>query len=146
MKLHTLQPVPGSRPDRKRVGRGTSSGHGKTSGRGHKGQNARSGGGVRPGFEGGQTPLFKRLPKRGFTNINRVEYDVVNVKDLNVFPDGTLINPEELVKAGLVKKNHGLIKILGDGELNVKLTVDANKFSKSAEKRITDAGGKIEVV
>ncbi|HHZ18583.1 MAG TPA: 50S ribosomal protein L15 [Acholeplasmataceae bacterium] len=146
MKLHTLQPVPGSRPDRKRVGRGTSSGHGKTSGRGHKGQNARSGGGVRPGFEGGQTPLFKRLPKRGFTNINRVEYDVVNVKDLNVFPDGTLINPEELVKAGLVKKNHGLIKILGDGELNVKLTVAANKFSKSAEKRITDAGGKIEVV
>ncbi|HOA77956.1 MAG: 50S ribosomal protein L15 [Bacilli bacterium] len=146
MKLHTLQPLPGSRVDRKRVGRGTGSGHGKTSGRGHKGQNARSGGGVRPGFEGGQTPLFKRLPKRGFTNINRVEYDIVNVKQLNIFPEGALVNPDELVKAGLVKKNHGLIKILGDGELNVKLTVVANKFTKTAEKRIIDAGGKIEVV
>src|SRR5690554_5153394 len=146
MKLHELQPVPGSRVDRKRVGRGTGSGHGKTSGRGHKGQNARSGGGVRPGFEGGQTPLFKRLPKRGFTNINRVEYDIVNVKQLNIFPEGALVNPDELVKAGLVKKNHGLIKILGDGELNVKLTVVANKFTKTAEKRIIDAGGKIEVV
>lgn len=145
MKLHTLQPLPGSRVDRKRVGRGTGSGHGKTSGRGHKGQNARSGGGVRPGFEGGQTPLFKRLPKRGFTNINRVEYDIVNVKQLNIFPEGALVNPDELVKAGLVKKNHGLIKILGDGELNVKLTVVANKFTKTAEKRIIDAGGKIEV-
>ncbi|MCK9536092.1 MAG: 50S ribosomal protein L15 [Bacilli bacterium] len=146
MRLHKLQPVPGSRPNRKRVGRGTSSGHGKTSGRGHKGQNSRSGGGVRPAFEGGQTPLFKRLPKRGFTNINRLEYDVINVKQLNCFKEGTRVNSNQLVKEGLVKKNHGLIKILGDGELNVKLTVVANRFSKSAEKRILDAGGTIEVI
>src|SRR5690554_3846746 len=108
MRLHKLQPVSGSRRNRKRIGRGTSSGHGKTSGKGHKGQNARSGGGVRPAFEGGQTPLFKRLPKRGFTNINRLEYDIVNVKQLNCFKEGTVVNPDKMVKQGLIKKNYGL--------------------------------------
>jgi len=146
MRLHKLQPVSGSRRNRKRIGRGTSSGHGKTSGKGHKGQNARSGGGVRPAFEGGQTPLFKRLPKRGFTNINRLEYDIVNIKQLNCFKEGTVVNPNKMVKQGLIKKNHGLIKILGEGELNVKLNVVANKFSKSAEKIIVDAGGSTEVI
>jgi len=146
MKLHTLQPVPGSKHSRKRVGRGTGSGFGKTSGRGHKGQNSRSGGGVRPAFEGGQTPLFKRLPKRGFTNVNRIDYDVVNIKELNRFKENTVVNAEKLVKEGLVKKNHGLIKILGEGELNVKLKVVANKFSKSAEKSILDANGTVEVI
>lgn len=146
MRLHTLQPVPGARQDKKRLGRGTGSGHGKTSGRGHKGQNARSGGGVRPGFEGGQTPLFKRLPKRGFTNINRIEYDVVNVEKLNCFNEGAVVNPEKLVKQGLIKKSHGPVKILGVGALNVKLKVTANKFSKAAEKCIIEAGGTIEVI
>lgn len=146
MRLHNLQPVPGSRQSKKRVGRGTGSGHGKTSGRGHKGQNARSGGGVRPAFEGGQTPLFKRLPKRGFTNINRIEYDVINIEKLNSFNDGTEVNPEKLVKKGLIKKNHGPVKILGNGVLKVKLKVIANKFSKAAEKSIIDAGGSVGVI
>lgn len=146
MKLHELQPVDGARKVRKRVGRGTSSGTGKTSGRGHKGQNARSGGGVRPGFEGGQTPLFKRLPKRGFTNINRKDYAVVNVEDLNVFNAGAVVTVDSLQKKGLVKKTYDGLKILGNGELKVNLTVKANKFSKSAEKIIVDAGGKIEVI
>lgn len=146
MKLHELKPVEGAIKTRKRVGRGTSSGHGKTSGRGHKGQNARSGGGVRPGFEGGQTPLFKRLPKRGFTNVNRKEYAVVNVEDLNSFKAGAVVTVESLQKIGLVKKTFDGLKILGNGELKVNLTVKANKFSKSAEKSIVDAGGKIEVI
>ena len=146
MKLHELQPVEGAIKARKRVGRGTSSGHGKTSGRGHKGQNARSGGGVRPGFEGGQTPLFKRLPKRGFTNVNRKDFAVVNVEDLNSFKAGAVVTVDSLQKKGLVKKTFDGLKILGNGELKVNLTVKANKFSKSAEKSIVDAGGKIEVI
>lgn len=146
MKLHELKPVPGSTHSKKRVGRGTGSGLGKTSTRGHKGQNSRSGGGVRPGFEGGQTPLFKRLPKRGFTNINRVEYDIVNLEQLNCFKEGTVVTAEKLVKQGLIDKNHNKIKILGSGKLNVALKVRAHKFSKSAEQGIIDAGGSIEVI
>lgn len=146
MKLHELKPVEGARKTRKRVGRGTGSGMGKTSGRGHKGQNARSGGGVRPAFEGGQTPLFKRLPKRGFTNVNRKDYAIVNVGDLNVFENGTEVTIASLKEQGLVKKEYDGLKILGNGNLQVSLTVKANKFSKSAEKSIVDAGGKIEVI
>ncbi len=146
MKLHELKPVEGARHTKKRVGRGTGSGIGKTSGRGTKGQNSRSGGGVRPGFEGGQTPLFKRLPKRGFTNVNRKEYAVVNIEDLNVFQAESVVTIEELRQAGLVKKEYDGLKILGNGKLNVKLTVKANKFSKSAENNIVEAGGSIEVI
>ena len=146
MKLHELKAVEGARHSRKRVGRGTGSGHGKTSCRGHKGQNARSGGGVRPGFEGGQTPLFKRLPKRGFTNVNRKEYAVVNVEDLNVFEKNSVVTIENLQEKGLVKKVYNGVKVLGDGKLEVALTVKANKFSKAAEAAITSAGGTIEVI
>jgi large subunit ribosomal protein L15 len=146
MQLHELKPVEGARHARKRVGRGTGSGMGKTSGRGTKGQNSRSGGGVRPGFEGGQTPLFKRLPKRGFTNIGRKEYDIVNIEELNCFKEGSVVDSDKLVKQGLIKKSHNLIKVLGNGKLNVKLTVKAQKFSKSAEQRIIEAGGKTEVI
>lgn len=148
MELHDLKPVDGARHTRKRVGRGTGSGHGKTSGRGSKGQNSRSGGGVRPGFEGGQTPLFKRLPKRGFTNVNRKEYAVVNIADLNCdcFKEGSKVTPEALAKAGLISKNVKNIKVLGNGKLEKNLIVCAHKFSKSAEKGIVDAGGKIEVI
>ena len=146
MKLHELQLAEGSRKDRKRVGRGMSSGHGKTSGRGHKGQNARSGGGVRPGFEGGQMPLFQRLPKRGFTNINRKEYAIVNIDTLNRFEDGTEVTPELLIETGIVRNEKSGIKILGNGELKKKLTVKAHKFSASAKKAIEDAGGQTEVI
>jgi large subunit ribosomal protein L15 len=146
MKLHELQVVEGARHSRKRVGRGTGSGHGKTACKGHKGQNARSGGGVRPGFEGGQTPLFKRLPKRGFTNVNRKDYAVVNVEDLNVFEKDSVVTIENLQEKGLVKKVYDGVKVLGAGKLEVALTVKANKFSKAAEEAITSAGGKIEVI
>ena len=146
MKLHELQVVEGARHSRKRVGRGTGSGHGKTACKGHKGQNARSGGGVRPGFEGGQTPLFKRLPKRGFTNVNHKEYAVVNVEDLNVFENGAVVTIENLQEKGLVKKVYDGVKVLGNGKLDKNLTVKANKFSKTAEAAITSAGGKIEVI
>ena len=146
MKLHELQVVEGARHSRKRVGRGTGSGHGKTACKGHKGQNARSGGGVRPGFEGGQTPLFKRLPKRGFTNVNHKEYAVVNVEDLNVFENGTVVTIENLQEKGLVKKVYDGVKVLGNGILEKNLTVKANKFSKTAEAAITSAGGTIEVI
>ena len=146
MKLHELQVVEGARHSRKRVGRGTGSGHGKTACKGHKGQNARSGGGVRPGFEGGQTPLFKRLPKRGFTNVNHKEYAVVNVEDLNVFENETVVTIESLQEKGLVKKDYDGVKVLGNGKLEKNLTVKANKFSKTAEAAITSAGGKIEVI
>ena len=146
MKLHELQVVEGARHSRKRVGRGTGSGHGKTACKGHKGQNARSGGGVRPGFEGGQTPLFKRLPKRGFTNVNHKEYAVVNVEDLNVFENGTVVTIENLQEKGLVKKVYDGVKVLGNGKLDKNLTVKANKFSKTAEAAITSAGGNIEVI
>ena len=146
MKLHELSPVEGARHAKKRVGRGTGSGTGKTAGNGHKGQNSRSGGGVRPGFEGGQTPLFKRLPKRGFTNVSRKEYAVVNVEQLNCFNDGDTVNLEVLIKAGFVKKVNDGVKVLGNGQLTKKLTVKAAKFSQSAEKAIVEAGGTIEVI
>ena len=146
MKLHELQVVEGARHSRKRVGRGTGSGHGKTACKGHKGQNARSGGGVRPGFEGGQTPLFKRLPKRGFTNVNHKEYAIVNVEDLNVFENGAVVTIENLQEKGLVKKVYDGVKVLGNGKLEKNLTVKANKFSKTAEAAITSAGGTIEVI
>ena len=146
MKLHELQYTEGARKTRKRVGRGTSSGTGKTAGRGQKGQGARSGGGKKPGFEGGQTPLFMRLPKRGFTNFNRKEYAIVNVASLNGFEDGTEVTPELLIECGLVKKELDGIKILGEGELEKKLSVKANKFSKSAIATIEQAGGKAEVI
>ncbi|MGG3937721.1 50S ribosomal protein L15 [Anoxybacillus kestanbolensis] len=146
MKLHELQPAPGSRKGRNRVGRGIGSGNGKTSGRGHKGQNARSGGGVRIGFEGGQTPLFRRLPKRGFTNIHRKEYAIVNLEALNRFEDGTEVTPELLLETGVVSKLKAGIKVLGNGELTKKLTVKAHKFSASAKEAIEAAGGTTEVI
>lgn len=146
MKLHELKPAQGSRKIRNRVGRGTSSGNGKTSGRGQKGQKARSGGGVRPGFEGGQTPLFRRLPKRGFTNVNAKEYALVNLDQLNVFEDGTEVTPALLKEAGIVRNFKSGVKVLGNGELTKKLTVKAAKFSKSAEAAITAKGGSIEVI
>lgn len=146
MKLHQLHYTDGARKERKRVGRGTSSGTGKTSGRGQKGQGARSGGGKKPGFEGGQTPLFMRIPKRGFTNVNRKEYAIVNVKDLNRFEANSVVDLEALMNAGLVKKELDGLKILGNGELTVALTVKANKFSKSAASAIEAAGGKTEVI
>ncbi|MDU5333847.1 50S ribosomal protein L15 [Enterococcus sp.] len=146
MKLHELQPAEGSRKVRNRVGRGTSSGNGKTSGRGQKGQKARSGGGVRLGFEGGQTPLFRRLPKRGFTNVNRKEYAVVNLDVLNRFEDGAEVTPVALVEAGIVKNEKAGIKVLGNGSLDKKLTVKAAKFSKHAQETIEAAGGSIEVI
>ncbi|AXQ77686.1 50S ribosomal protein L15 [Streptococcus chenjunshii] len=146
MKLHELKPAQGSRKVRKRVGRGSSSGNGKTAGRGQKGQKARSGGSIRPGFEGGQTPLFRRLPKRGFTNINAKEYAIVNLEQLNVFEDGTEVTPALLKKARIIRAEKSGVKILGNGELTKTLTVKAAKFSKSAEAAITAKGGSIEVV
>jgi large subunit ribosomal protein L15 len=146
MKLHELSSAPGSRKERKRVGRGPSSGTGKTSGRGHKGQNSRSGGGTRPGFEGGQNPLYRRLPKRGFTNPTRKEYAIVNIEDLNNFAADTEVTPEFLFENGIVKNAKSGIKILGNGEVTVKLTVKANKFSQSAVDKIEAAGGKTEVI
>ena len=146
MKLHELKPAEGSRQVRTRVGRGTSSGNGKTAGRGQKGQKARSGGGVRLGFEGGQTPLFRRLPKRGFTNVNRKDYAVINLDVLNRFEDGAEVTPVALVEAGIVKNEKAGIKVLANGELNKKLTVKAAKFSKAAQEAIEAAGGSIEVI
>lgn len=146
MKLHELQPSEGSRKVRNRVGRGTSSGNGKTSGRGQKGQKSRSGGGVRLGFEGGQTPLFLRMPKRGFNNVNSKDYALVNLDVLNRFEDGAVVTPEALVEAKIVKDVKSGIKVLGNGELSKKLTVKASKFSKTAEEAITSKGGTIEVL
>jgi large subunit ribosomal protein L15 len=146
MKLHEIKPAEGSRHTRKRVGRGIGSGNGKTAGRGHKGQNARSGGGVRPGFEGGQNPLYRRLPKRGFTNPNRKVYAVINLDRLNQFAEGTVVTPELLLEAGVIKNVRDGVKILGNGELNVKLTVQAQKFSQSAVEKIEALGGKTEVI
>jgi large subunit ribosomal protein L15 len=146
MKLHELKPTEGSRKVSKRIGRGIGSGTGKTAGKGHKGQNARSGGGVRLGFEGGQTPLFRRLPKRGFTNINRKEFAIVNVETLNRFENGTEVTPELLIETGIVRKELAGIKILGKGKLEVKLTVKAHKFSATAVEAIEAAGGKTEVI
>ncbi|GKV66313.1 MULTISPECIES: 50S ribosomal protein L15 [Sporosarcina] len=146
MKLHELKPAEGSRKNRKRIGRGIGSGFGKTSGKGHKGQNARSGGGVRLGFEGGQIPLFQRLPKRGFTNINRKDYAIVNLDTLNRFEEGTEVTPELLIETGVVSNAKSGIKILGNGTLEKKITVKANKFSASAKEAIEKAGGQTEVV
>ncbi|MCK1997716.1 LSU ribosomal protein L15P [Paenisporosarcina quisquiliarum] len=146
MKLHELKPSEGSRSSRKRIGRGIGSGTGKTSGKGHKGQNARSGGGVRPGFEGGQNPLFRRLPKRGFTNINRKEFAIVNLDTLNRFEEGTEVTPALLIETGVVSSEKSGIKILGNGTLDKKLTVKAHKFSASAKEAIENAGGSTEVV
>jgi len=146
MKLQALQPVQGATHYKKRLGRGTSSGVGRTSGRGTKGQNSRTGGGVRLGFEGGQTPLFKRLPKRGFSNHFRVEYAVINVSELNTYAEGTVVTPELLIKDGKIKSVEKGIKVLGNGSLNVKLTVQAHKFSSSAKSIIEAAGGTIEVI
>ncbi|RXY88486.1 50S ribosomal protein L15, partial [Salmonella sp. 3DZ2-4SM] len=131
MKLHELKPVKGARKERNRVGRGMATGNGKTSGRGTKGQKARSGGGVRLGFEGGQLPLFRRLPKRGFTNINRKEYAIVNLDQLNRFEDGTEVTPALLVESGVVKSEKSGVKVLGNGSLEKKLTIKAHKFSAS---------------
>lgn len=146
MKLHTLQPSEGARQKRHRVGRGQGSGNGKTSGRGQKGAKQRSGGTVSFGFEGGQTPLMRRLPKRGFNNINRKEYAIVNLSDLNRFEDGATISPALLKEVGLVTKELNGVKILGNGQLERKLTIQAHKFSKSAEEAITAAGGTVEVI
>ncbi|QED45963.1 50S ribosomal protein L15 [Cytobacillus dafuensis] len=146
MKLHELKPAEGSRQERKRKGRGIGSGNGKTAGKGHKGQNARSGGGVRPGFEGGQTPLFRRLPKRGFTNINRKEYAVVNLDALNRFEDGTEVTPVLLIETGVVSNEKAGIKILAKGKVEKKLTVKAHKFSSAAKEAIEAAGGQTEVI
>ncbi|EAF0118469.1 50S ribosomal protein L15 [Listeria monocytogenes] len=146
MKLHELKPSEGSRKERNRVGRGTGSGNGKTSGRGHKGQKARSGGGVRLGFEGGQLPLFRRIPKRGFTNINRKEFAIVNLDVLNRFEDGTEVTPEVLVETGIIRNEKSGIKILSNGNIEKKLTVKANKFSAAAKEAIEAAGGKTEVI
>jgi len=146
MKLHELKPAEGSPKERNRVGRGIGSGNGKTSGKGHKGQKARSGGGVRPGFEGGQLPLFQRLPKRGFTNINRKEYAIVNLETLNRFEEGTEVTPELLIETGVVSNAKSGIKILGNGTLEKKLSVKAHKFSASAKEAIEGAGGQTEVI
>lgn len=146
MKLHELKAAEGARKNRNRVGRGMSSGNGKTSGRGHKGQKARSGGGTRPGFEGGQMPLFQRLPKRGFTNIHRKEFAIVNIDTLNRFEDGTEITPELLLEEGVVSKLKAGIKVLGNGTIEKKLTVKAHKFSASAKEAIEAAGGQTEVI
>ena len=145
MKLHELKPAIGSTTAPKRLGRGVGSGLGKTSGKGHKGAKARSGGGKRPGFEGGQMPLTRRLPKRGFTNIYRKEYAAVNVSALERFEDGATVTAETLIDAGLIKKTLDGVKILGGGELTKKLTVSVDKVTESAKEKIEAAGGKVEV-
>jgi len=148
--LNELKPVEGARQSKKRLGRGTGSGLGKTAGKGHKGQNARTSGGVRPGFEGGQLPLFQRLPKRGFKNVNRKEYAVVNLSDLLTFEEGSVIDLAALTSKGLVNKVYDGVKILGnlkeDGKFDKKYTVKATKFSKSAKEAIEAAGGTVEVI
>ena len=145
MKLHELQPAAGSTTAPKRLGRGVGSQLGKTSGKGHKGAKARSGGGKRPGFEGGQMPLTRRIPKRGFTNIFGKEYAIVNVSALNCFEDGTMITNEALIEAGLIKKPMDGVKVLGGGELTKKLTVNVDKVTESAKQKIEAIGGKVEV-
>lgn len=145
MKLHELSPAAGSAKAAWRKGRGTGSGNGKTAGKGHKGQNARSGGGVRPGFEGGQLPLYRKLPKRGFNNKFAKEYATVNVSALNKFDNGETVTIDSLVKLGIVRKEYDGLKVLGNGELKKKLTVEAKVFSATAKEKIEAAGGKAEV-
>ncbi len=146
MKLHELSPAPGSKQTRNRIGRGLGSGNGKTAGKGMKGQNSRSGGGTRTGFVGGQMPIYRRLPKRGFKNIFAKEYAEVNVSTLERFDDGATVDPVALVEAGILKNVQDGVRILGNGELTKKLTVRANGFTKTAESKITAAGGKVEVI
>ena len=146
MKLHELSPAQGSAKQAWRVGRGPGSGNGKTAGKGHKGQNARSGGGVRPGFEGGQIPLYRRLPKRGFNNIFAATYTVVNVDAFNAFEDGAVVDAQALVDAGVIKKVNDGLKVLGRGEITKKITVKAAKVSESAKAKIEAAGGTVEVI
>jgi large subunit ribosomal protein L15 len=146
MKLHELSPAEGARKEKRRVGRGVGSGMGKTSTRGHKGQWARSGGGVRPGFEGGQMPLTRRLPKRGFTNIFQKQYAIINVRDLDEFEDGFIVSAESLKELGKISKIGDGLKVLGDGELTKKLVVRAAKVTKSAQEKISAAGGSVEVI
>ena len=146
MKLHELSSSEGSRREHFRKGRGLGSGNGKTAGKGHKGQNARSGGGVALGFEGGQLPLWRAIPKRGFKNVNHVNYATINVSSLNRFENGTVVSPALLIECGLIKKEYDGVKVLGGGTLEKSLTVQAKAFSKSAEEAINNAGGKIEVI
>ncbi|MCJ7788763.1 MAG: 50S ribosomal protein L15 [Candidatus Atribacteria bacterium] len=146
MRLNKLFPAPKSIKKRKRVGRGCSSGHGFTSGRGSKGQNARAGGGVKASFEGGQMPLYRRIPKRGFNNVFKKDYSIVNIEKLNMFNDGDIVSSKELISKGVIKKVVDGIKILAKGSLTKKLTIKANKFSQKAVREIESAGGKIEVV
>jgi len=146
MRLHELRPPEGARKAAKRKGRGMSSGMGKTTGRGQKGQKARSGSGIRPGFEGGQMPYFQRLPKRGFNNIFKQKWNIINIGDLNDFDDGTTITPELLLEAGMIKNLRNPLKVLGDGELDRKLEVHAHRFSNQAQAKIEEAGGKAEVI
>lgn len=146
MRIHELSPAEGSRKKRKRVGRGPGSGHGKTSCRGHKGQKSRSGGRARLGFEGGQMPLQRRLPKRGFNNIFRKNYSIVNIKDLSGFEPNSNVNLESLREAGLVKKERDGIKLLGDGEISHPLIIQVNKASKTAKEKVEASGGKIEII
>ena len=146
MKLHELHPAEGSTTAQKRLGRGSGSGLGKTSGKGHKGAKARSGGGKRPGFEGGQMPLYRRVPKRGFTNIFGTDYAEVNVERLDAFEDGATVTIEMLLEKGIIKKTLDGVKILGNGDLTRKLTVQANKFTAGAKEKIEKAGGKAEVI
>ncbi len=146
MKIHDLSPVEGSRKQKKRVGRGPGSGHGKTSCRGHKGQKARSGGSIPPGFEGGQMPLQRRLPKRGFTNIFKKQYVLINIRDLNRFDPNSTLGIEALKNAGLVKRNKDGIKLLGDGEISHPVMIKVHKVSKTARDKIEAAGGKVEVI
>ncbi len=146
MKLHELRPAEGSTKNKKRIGRGTATGQGKSAGKGQKGQNSRSGGGVRIGFEGGQMPLYRRLPKVGFTNIFRKEFAIVNLEDLDIFENGAVVTPDNLKEAGLIKNMKSGVKILGTGEISKGLTIQAHKFSKTAVEKITAAGGKVEVI
>ena len=146
MKLHELRAVPGATKAPKRKGRGTATGQGKTAGRGMNGQKSRSGGGTRPGFEGGQMPLYRRIPKRGFTNIWATEYAILNVDDLNKFEAGAVVTPDMLKEAGIIKQIKDGVKVLGDGKLEKNLTVQAHKFSKAAIEKIESAGGKAEVI
>lgn len=145
MKLHELAPAPGANTESYRKGRGHGSGNGKTAGKGHKGQKARSGGSIRPGFEGGQMPLQRQIPKRGFKNIFATEYAIVNVGDLEIFENGTVVNEQTLVEAGLLKKTLDGVKVLGNGELTKQLTVEVAAFSESAKQKIEEVGGKAEV-
>ena len=146
MKIHDLSPAEGSRKQKKRVGRGPGSGHGKTSCRGHKGQKSRSGGSIPPGFEGGQMPLQRRLPKRGFTNIFRKQYVILNIRDLNRFDPNSTIGIEALKNAGMVKRSRDVVKLLGDGEISHPVMIKVHKVSKTARDKIEAAGGKVEVI